>query len=132
MLTEKEAFKVGFLYKCADAGLTQEETIQAAKCAEAFLKQADVQDFLTKPYNVAWDIAANTGKSLGNIGVAGLLLGPGAIGAGLGAGAAAITDVDDTDVAAIKQQELIDEYNRQKALLNSRRRGAYKRPQSKA
>lgn len=40
-MTPKEAFKLGFMSKCADAGLTPEETHQKAREAIAMIKAAE-------------------------------------------------------------------------------------------
>jgi hypothetical protein len=128
MLTEKELFKVGFLRKCADAGLTAEETAEVVKQALHTVKTADLTKLIEAPYQAGLDIVSNTGKSLGNLGLGAALFGPALLGGAAGYGLSRLTDVDDTDVSAIKQQELIDEYRRQTELLRGSRRGVFKRP----
>lgn len=136
MLTPREAFKVGFLRRCADSGLSVEETHQAVKQAMEMVKSAVVPQFIsdigkdaiTAPYRAGTAALAGTASTLGNYGLGALLLGPAALGAAGGYGLSRLTDIDDTDVDAIKKRELIDEYYRQIDLLRSKRRGVYKRP----
>ena len=131
MLDDRQAFKVGFLRKCADAGLTIEETHEVVKQALSLVKESAVNilpDVLQEPYKQLWGAGGHALKSMADYGMTGALLAPGAIGAGAGLLAGHLTDVDDTDVKALKQQELIDEYHRQIELLNAKRRGVYKRP----
>lgn len=131
MLDERQAFKIGFLRKCADAGLTIEETHAVVKQATAMVKQSAVDmlpDILQKPYEALVGAGGHALKNVADYGMTGALLGPAVLGAGLGYGAGAMGDVDDTDVKALKQQELIDEYHRQVELMTAKRRGVFKRP----
>lgn len=134
MLNSREAFKVGFLQRCADAGLDAEETQQAIKEAVEFVKNASLSDFLSKPYEKVLDVIGNTashaGQNVGNLGLTAMVLGPAAAGLAGGYGLSRLGDVDDTDVNAIKQRELIDEYYRQIDLMRSKKRGLFKRPQT--
>src|SRR5687767_11511103 len=114
MLTPREAFKVGFLRRCADAGMTAEETHYSVKQATAMLKSGIANELLMKPYQTTLDVAGGTAKSLGNLGIWGALIGPAAVGGAAGYGLSRLTDIDDTDVDAIKTRELIDEYHRQR------------------
>lgn len=127
MLTDREAFKVGFLKACADKGLDMAETHEVVKEALAAVKEADLQAILTKPYEATIDVAANAGKTIGNAGLWAGMVGPAVLGGLAGAGAASATDIDDTDVKVIKKQEIIDEYRRQIELLRARRKGLYTR-----
>lgn len=124
----RQAFKIGFLRKCADAGLSIEETKEAVKQAKELVKAADIRDLIMKPYQAGIDILTDAGKTGVNFGLGAAALAPIVAGGGIGYGLSRLTDVDDTDVKAIKQQELIDEYHRQIELLNAKRRGVYKRP----
>lgn len=131
MLDDREKFKVGFLRKCADAGLTIEETHAAVKKATAFVKQSAVDvlpDVLQEPYRQLMGAGGHVLKGMGDYGLSAALLAPAAAGGLAGYGLSRATDVDDTDVKAIKQQELIDEYRRQIQLLGAKRKGVYKRP----
>jgi len=96
MLTVKEAFKVGFMLRCADAGMTGE---QASDCAQ---KAASL---LTKKAYIGQSVVDNLpGAAVG----LGLAL-PVMAGAGVGylASEAATPEVDADDV---KKRELIDEF----------------------
>lgn len=127
MLTPEDAFKVGFLRKCSEAGMSNEETLLAVKYATKLIKTAGLQDFITKPYDTALDVVGSTGKTLGGWGLGALAVGPAVAGGLGGLGLAHLEDIDDTDVDAIKRRELIDEYRRQVELLKSKRKGVYKR-----
>jgi hypothetical protein len=120
MLTEREAFKVGFLRKCADDGLTVGETADLAKTTAAQIKAAGIQDLLMKPYNTAMDVAGHGLQRLGTLGIAGLIGGPALLGGAAGLGLSKLMDSDDTDVKTVKKQELIDEYRRQVRRLKAR------------
>lgn len=130
MLTQREAFKVGFLRKCSEAGFTEEETVAAIKEATELVKKAALQDFLTKPYETGLGILGNVGSTAGQLGIGAAMLGPAALGASAGLGLASMGDVDDTDVQAIKKREIIDEYRRQVELLKGKRKGVYQRHKS--
>jgi hypothetical protein len=90
-----EAFKIGFLSRCVEEGLSQEKT------AELVEKGAGV--------------VADAGKFLSEVGPKALMA---ALAAGpvLGASGAYLynkaTDVDATDVEEIKKKELADQYQR--------------------
>ena len=127
-MDDRQAFKIGFLRKCADAGLSIEETHEAVKEATTLVKTADIKDLLMKPYQAGIDVLADAGKTGVNFGMGAAALAPIVAGGGIGYGLSRLGDVDDTDVSAVKQQELIDEYHRQIELLNAKRRGVYKRP----
>ena len=131
MLTPRESFKVGFLRRCANEGLTIEDTHERVKQANDTIKSAGIQDFLTKPYNTVWDVVGGVGKEVGttakNVALLAALGIPLAGGYGLGRGAAVITDVGEEDVEAVKKKELIREYKLQAAKVRSRNK-TYRRP----
>ncbi len=108
-LTKREAFKLGFLTRLADAGMSPEQVRET-------VKSAAITDFLTKPWNVAWDVGGSTAKNVGgglaNMGMLAAIAGPPALGAMGGYLASRATDIGDEDVEELKQQELIDEYRR--------------------
>lgn len=124
------AFKVGFLRKCAELGLTRTETLAAVKLARAQLAtaaaNAQVKEALTelvsRPLEAAYDVGGHLLKSLGNLGLATAIAGPPVLGAGLGYGLSRATDISDEDVDAVKKRELIDEYLRQAQRLRRRTR----------
>ncbi len=109
-LTPKLAFKLAFLDACLDQGRTLEEVREAARTAVE--KTAGLSDLVTRPYNMAFDALSNLGSTGKSLGMIGLLAGPPAIGAGLGYGAAKLTDWDDMDAAEAKKRELIEQYQR--------------------
>lgn len=105
-----QTYKAAFLAKCADAGLTEAETLEVVK--EAADKLAAFNTLWEKPYNTLWDAAggiANAGK---NLGIVGMVAAPLALGAGAGYGAAQLTNLNDEDVDETKLKELIDEHRR--------------------
>ena len=102
-LTAKEQFRLGFLTRCAEEGLTPAEVKQRVKAA-----------WPTPP----WREAGEAAKSLaglylkapfliGGLGLSAATLG----GAGLGYGAAKLSE-ENTDPDEAKQQELIAAYRR--------------------
>jgi hypothetical protein len=93
-MTPKEAFRYGFLLRCAEENLSPEEI--AARVKTASTKQAE------NPLTAA----VNAGKSLLSWGVGGPLVGGAVIGGGLGYGLAHATN-DVPDPADIKMQELM-------------------------
>lgn len=122
MLSPREAFKAGFLLKCAQDGRTQAETEHLVDQVLYVVKQAGWTDVAAKPYNTALDVAGNTLSDLGNVGVTAALLGPALAGAAAGYGTAKLQDIDDTDVDTIKKRELADEYRRQAQRLRQKMR----------
>lgn len=108
-LTPQEAFKVGFLARCARQGMTPDQMLKTAQDAlAAFEKRAVLGTVLGKSLDALKGLA---GGAL-NYGVPAAVVAPPLLGALGGYGLAKATDVDDTDVAAIKNRELIDEYRR--------------------
>ena len=126
MLTKKQAFKVGFLRKCANAGMTPQETHEVVKEALVTVKEAAIPDIISKPIGYVADLARDVTKpiagGLGTAGLAALLLGPPAIGGSLGWLASKAGDIDDTDVDTVKKREIIDEYRRQTERLRRKRK----------
>lgn len=125
-MTPQEAFKVGFLLRCAEEGLDPEQTLARVEQVREKLAEGGLASFLTKPYNMALDVVGRVGENVGhkavNLATLGLLAAPFAIGGGLGYGAAKLTSLNDSDAGEAKQRELIHEYRRlaQQALHNSR------------
>ncbi len=110
-LTPKQAFKLAFLNACLDQGLTLAEVKSLVKAAAA-KQAAGVLETLLRPVNMAMDGISNLGSTAKLVGGIGLLAAPPAIGAGLGYGAAKLTDWDDMDAEEAKKRELIDTYRR--------------------
>jgi len=117
----QEAFKLGFLARCVEEGLSPEQTHNLAKqAADCFSKQAFI-DFFRNPLKATTDTAKSTidlVKSTVPLAMMGLAAPP-AIG-GLAAYLSnKATDVDDdAAVEDVKKQELIDTYRRMSQQLN--------------
>ncbi len=117
-LTPQEAFKVGFLAKCAEDGLTPDQMLARVKQAhDLFEKRAFIGDMLGSAAGAAGGLA----KGLAGYGVPLALAAPPILGALGGYGLAKATDVDDTDVDAIKNRELVEEMRRQAEKLRRQR-----------
>lgn len=125
-VTAKEAFRLGFLARCAEEGLTGEHLNTRIKSA------AEKQSWL--PLALGLGTAALGGAALARGGVRDLASGAGVLaglipagglmaGAGLGYGAAKMTEPNITD-SDIKAQELADTYRiyAEKAKANRRAR----------
>lgn len=115
MLDSRQAFKAGFLEKCAANGLTREETLAAIQKTAGFL------DWLKT-------IAKGVGTGAGALwsGAAkplmwGAIGAPPAIGAAVGYGLGS-SDVDEDDIEDAKKREQIDEYKRQAERLLAKNR----------
>lgn len=112
MLNDREAFKAGFLKRCADQGLSHEETLAAVKQANVEMEKG--ADWLTDLLGKAYGIATPA-----------LLAGPPALGVGGAYLYSRATDTDDTDVQAVSKKELAELYRAQaKRIRESRRRYA--------
>lgn len=107
MLDERQAFKFGFLLRCADEGLTPEQTagrIKAAGERLARVKAAGWGDAVAS-------LAGNIPKIFTNLGMLGV--GASALGgAGAGIGLAHLTG-GEADPEETKRQELIAAYQQQ-------------------
>lgn len=104
MLTPREAFKVGFLARCAEEGLSPAQIQDRVKLARD--KFAGVLDSLGHAAGSVF----STGAPLA-------LIAPPALGAIAGYGLSRATDIDDTDVDEIKNNELLDTYANETAKL---------------
>lgn len=104
MLTPREAFKVGFLARCAEEGLSADQIADRVKFASD--KMASFMDGL-----------AGVGKSVVSTGVPLAAIAPIALGGMAGYGLSRMTDIDDTDVDEVKNQELLDTYAQETAKL---------------
>jgi hypothetical protein len=104
-MTPREAFELGFLRRCAEAGLSAEQTEALVKTA--MIKAAD-------PFSLAAMLGSKGMSMLGNVGGLALglgLLAPPAAGYLAGRVASKATEPE-IDVEDLKKQELIDEYRR--------------------
>ena len=106
MLTNAEAFKVGFLSRCVEEGLSIEEAHGRVKMAVD--KLAGLTDLPGKFLDLLRPVIS-TGLGYG---MPDALVAPQIRGGSAGYTAGKMADVDDTDVGEIKKQELKSEYNR--------------------
>lgn len=122
MLSSRDAFKVGFLHRCVEAGLGPDQIERVVKQAEDKMAAAP-----------GWwsPVISGGSRLLGGatrLGQAGLgaasnlasewalpaaLIAPPALGALAGWGLARGSDIDDIDIDEIKDNELLGEYRRQ-------------------
>jgi len=112
----RDAFKVGFLSRCVEDGLSLEEAHERVKVAMD--KLAGLTDLPGKIVDLAKPVLS-TGLAYG---IPAAIAAPPILGGLAGYGASKLTDVDDTDVDEIKKQEVIDEYKRQIAKLDRDKR----------
>ncbi len=124
-LTKREAFKVAFLERCAQEGLSLEEIND--RLDVALLKIAGFTDFLKVPWEKAWDVAGKTMDTAKNVGLVGMGVAPFAVGSLLGAGAAKLTDARDLDADETKKYELLSELRRLTHQAHTRTQMAQKR-----
>lgn len=96
-MTEQEAFKIGFLMRCADERLSPEATRARIKAAASLAKSA----------NGLLDAA----KDIGWKGLLTAAIAPPAIGLGAGYGLASIHD-DNYDIDEARKEEELAEYYR--------------------
>lgn len=102
-MTARDAFKIGFLARCVQDGMTGPEAAAIAQKAAAFLeRRANLATWAGDKATGTLDLAGNVAAGLG-------IAAPIAAGAGLGylAHRAAQPEVDADD---IRKRELIDEY----------------------
>lgn len=117
-LNSNEAFKVGFLARCAADGLGPDEMLSRVKAARDLLQK---RAFLGGLVDRGLDLGTSAVKGLGSYGIPAALAAPPILGGLAGYGLAKATDIDDTDVQAVKNRELIDEYRRQASILKRQR-----------
>lgn len=103
-LSDREAFKVGFLARCVEDGLDRDQMLQTVKQAADKLAGflGDIGGMASGAFHTAAPLA---------------LLAPPALGALAGAGLAKATDIDDADVDDVKDREVIDAYQTEAAKL---------------
>lgn len=114
-LTAREAFKVGYLKRCAVDGLSPEQTSQSVKTA------AEKLSFLGGLMDKGWDLAKGVGGAAVGYGLPLALAAPPIAGGLAGYGLAKATDWDDTDIADVQDGEILDELRRQTQDLQRRR-----------
>ena len=107
-MQEKEAFKLGFLARCQEQGLSTQETVDLVKKAsEVFEKQA-----LGSVISSGADAVGGLAKSLAGYGIPLALAAPPAAGALASYFYNKATDTDADAVGEIKDKELADSYRR--------------------
>ncbi len=136
MLSGKESFKVGFLSRCIEEGVSNEEALQRIKAASDSLdvaeKQAGVYDVLRDAGGFASGLLSPVVEQAAGVAKNSLLFGPPLLGAGAGYLHSKLTDVDEEDTEDIQKEELIDEYRRQAdRLRQSQALRAYKQNKKK-
>jgi len=99
-MTPEEAFKIGFLSKCASLGLSPEETQGLAKTAFDLLEKQSGNGLVDAFKSVGYPAAALA------------LAAPPAIGGLAAYFKNKATDIDDEDIESVKRQELISQYKR--------------------
>lgn len=124
-MTDEQAFKVGFLARCAHDRLGPVQTQASVRAAHRLLEKYALLDKV-------WDLGKglvghglDAGKSIAEhtlgYGVPLALAAPPVLGGLAGYGLARATDIDDTDVDDVRDREVSDEYRRQTAALLRRR-----------
>ena len=112
-LTPAQEFKLGFLSRCVSEGLDEPQMLKAAAAANELLKTAFIDSLIG---------AARSGiGTMASYGLPVALLAPPLIGGAAGYGLAKATDIGDRDVDDIKNDELIDELDRQAEKLKQHR-----------
>ena len=131
-MQKHEAFKLGFLARCVEEGLSPEQTCALAKQAE-WPEWATPAGFFKQVFSPVKTIA-DTGKSVVDLAKSSVLpLATLGVGLPMGAGALAAylqnkaTDVSANDVEDVKRQELLQTYQRMTDQLNrAKQRNDYK------
>jgi len=115
MLSSRDAFKVGFLSRCVEEGLTLEEAHERVK--EAMDKMGGIVGDITSIPVKALEAGKAVAAPLLSYGLPLAIAAPPILGGVAGYGLAKATDVDDQDPEEVKKQEVADEYRRQTARL---------------
>ncbi len=100
-LTPAQMFKVGFLLRCADEGLSEEATAERVQTAQQFVDHIEKQGGLG-------DAAVSMAKFVKGLGLWSLV-GGGLVGGAGGYAAGVLTD-EPTEPEEVKKQELIAAY----------------------
>jgi hypothetical protein len=117
-MTPREAFKIGFMSRCVEDGLSLDQAQERVKHAEDLLEKTAgvVGDFASIPGKML-DLAKPVLSSGLGYGIPALAAAPPVLGGIAGYTLGTMGDVDETDVDEIKQRELIAELKRQTARL---------------
>lgn len=125
-LAQRQAFRRGFLSKCAEAGLTAAQVAELAKTAAALLRGEKTAFDLSMLWNnPVYSGLGSLAGSLGSVALPAALVGPPVLGGLAGYGLAKATDMDDTSVQEVQKQETIDELRRAREML-ARKRPVYR------
>lgn len=122
-MTPEQEFKVAFLKVCAAKGLTLAQTHTLVK--SALEKPAFISTALETGKNLltsGGDLLKNLISEAGIYGVGAAIAAPPTIGYIAGDTLARMQDVDDVDVAEMRQDNLIAEYRRLARALKSKKR----------
>jgi len=143
MSTAKQNFRLGFLQKCADSGLTADEAFELAAHATQQIKAAQLKKqagpemaaaaagpgvaTLAGLGGMMFDNPLTAGlktmgQSLGGYAIPAAMAAPPVLGALAGHLLARSTDVDDETIKAIRKREMISEIRRNRQLLEQKRR----------
>jgi hypothetical protein len=139
MLSAKQNFRLGFLQKCADAGMTAAEATQLAERATQILRMHKAASTggassaapsaltLAGLGSMLFDnpVTAGVGelsRTMGGYAIPAAMAAPPVIGALTGHLLARSTDVDDETIKAIRKREMISEIRRNRQLLEQKRR----------
>ena len=122
MLSKREAFKVAFLRRCANAGFTPDETRQTVKSALVALEKPVEKRAVGGPWpwlqknipglETVSGLAATAAPKLLNLGIAGAIGLPIAAGGLVGYGLAKAKGINDPEPEEIKAEETRDFYRR--------------------
>jgi len=118
MLTDRQNFKLAFMSRCIEDGITT-----PAEIHERVKRAIDELNNGPEKQALVGEVLDFAGR-LGGMALPIAFAAPPVLGAGAGYLAARATDVDDADIEEVKRQELIDELRRQTA--KARRRHAVK------
>lgn len=111
-LSPRDQFKVAFLEKCAEEGLTPDEILEKVKTAQSRVKQAET-DILKTLATLGSSALTGVGDAIQNIGIPAALMAPPIAGALGGRALAKLQEPTDDNVKDIQHEELMHEYRRQ-------------------
>ena len=111
-LSPRDQFKVAFLEKCAEEGLTPDEILEKVKTAQSRVKHAEDSIFKTL-MGLGGSTLTGAGTALQNVGLPLALMAPPVVGALGGRALAKLQEPTDDTVKDIQHEELMSEYRRQ-------------------
>ena len=116
-LSPREQFKVAFLEKCAEQGLTADEMLEKVKKAQDIVKQGSLGQILASAGKGvglgALSAATGLTQALGNYAIPLALAAPVAAGGLAGHQLATAQEPTDEDVKDVQHAELVDMYRKQ-------------------